>query len=135
MKYLVFYTIVSILQVPIMTCFANIFIVNREKSEYEGWGYWQWEWSSILTTVIPYHLIAFDFLFEVGNHLPPAAFTIVPILVLISCVLGVVFAYYICFKKRRNISKDHRESLFAAFSCMVAYAIAIAAYTWWIFNR
>lgn len=135
MRELVFYTIASIFQIPISTLLAYLFIANRETPDDEHWHFWQYFNFSSIFIFIPYYVFAFDFLFEINNSMPAASFTVVPALVTLFCILGVIGSYYVLVYKMRHRELGYRDTCKAAFYCMIFYAIAIAAYTWWIFNR
>ena len=135
MKDLIFYTIVSILQIPISTLLAHLFIANRETPDDEHWHFWQFFNFSCLVVFIPYCSIAFDFLFEINNNMPPASFTVVPTLITLFCIFGLIGAHHVCIRRMREKEWGYRDTCNAAFYCITAYAIAIVAYTWWIFNR
>ena len=134
MKYLVFYTIVSCLQIPLLAFLSKLFIGNREKPENDGWGYWQWQWLSIICIIAPYHSIAFDSLF-LPKSFPQIPPHVIPLIITIFCIGSLPFSYYFCVYKQREKDWHHRDSCGASFIGMTAYCIGIIAYAWWIFNR
>ena len=134
LKDLVFYTILSCLQIPLLTYAAYLLITNRKKPDREGWHFEFWHIMATLVIAIYIIIVFWNYAYFMTTSFTFPQRFVVPAIITAFCALSSFAAYRVCITKNEKKEWATRDSAKGAFLIIEIYAIAIVAYAWWSFN-